>query len=72
MKPLNNNYCYYKRYDIAKMNPAMSTALQSWSKAKLVAVVAFLALLHVGVFLIGATVAPSMFHDSKVRNQFSK
>ena len=54
------------------MNPAMSTALQSWSKAKLVAVVAFLALLHVGVFLIGATVAPSMFHDSKVRNQFSK
>ena len=67
MKPLNNNYCYYKRYDIAKMNPAMSTALQSWSRPKLVSVGVLLFLLHLGVFLMGVALAPSMFHDAQVR-----
>ena len=62
MKPINNNYYY----DIAKMNPALSTALQSWSRSKLLAIAGLLLALHVGVFFIGGAIAPTMFHHEKV------
>lgn len=61
-KVINNNY----KYDIATMNPALSTALQSWSRPKLLGIVAILAVLHVGVFFMGVVFAPEMFHDAKV------
>lgn len=59
---INNNY----KYDIATMNPALSTALQSWSRPKLITITVILLVIHIGVFLMGAFVAPSMFHASKV------
>jgi len=66
MKPiLVNNNSYYK-YDIAKMNPALSTALQSWSRRKLLIIVSFLIAAHIAVFFMGVIVAPSMFHDANV------
>ena len=58
----NNNY----DYDLAKMNPAFSTALQTWSRSRLLSVVATLLLLHVAAFFLGVLVAPTMFHDSEV------
>ena len=52
--------------DIAKMNPALSTALQSWSRRKLLIIVSFLIAAHIAVFFMGVIVAPSMFHDAEV------
>ena len=52
--------------DIAKMNPALSTALQSWSRRKLLIIVSFLIAAHIAVFFMGVIVAPSMFHDANV------
>ena len=59
----NNNY---EDFDLAKMNPAFSTALQTWSRSRLLSVVATLLLLHVAAFFLGVLVAPTMFHDSEV------
>ena len=48
------------------MNPALSTALQSWSRRKLLITVSFLMIAHIAVFFMGVLVAPSMFHDANV------
>ena len=48
------------------MNPALSTALQSWSRRKLLLIVSFLIAAHIAVFFMGVLVAPSMFHDANV------
>ena len=48
------------------MNPALSTALQSWSRRKLIITVGFLIAAHIAVFFMGVIVAPSMFHDANV------
>ena len=71
MKPFkvleNNN-----NYDIANMNPAFSTSLQTWSRSKLLGVVLILLVLHVTAFFLGVLVAPTMFHDAEVQGTVCK
>ena len=64
---VNNN-----NYDIATMNPAFSTALQTWSRSKLLSVAALLLVLHVAAFFMGVLVAPNMFHNAEVQGTVCK